>query len=75
MTRDRTPKADRMHAAGYWPAPTPGHCGVCRKAVHTGQWIRKLPDSYRPGSKRRHAHRACIETLAAKAQAKQEGSN
>jgi hypothetical protein len=60
---EKADKARTLTAAGYWPAPTPGHCGVCRKFIHQGQWIRKLPDSYRPGSARRHAHRACIAML------------
>jgi hypothetical protein len=62
---DRDQIAQARRAAGYWPAPTPGRCGVCRGRIHQGQWIRKLPDSYRPDSKRRHAHYACIAKLIA----------
>jgi hypothetical protein len=57
--------SEQRRGATYWQSPTPDRCGVCRKLIHQGQWIRRLPDAYRPDRQHRHAHRRCIGELTA----------
>ena len=41
-------------------AAGPGHCCLCGEKIFTGQKIRRMPDSWSPDSRRRHAHKHCI---------------
>jgi nucleoside diphosphate kinase len=54
--RARREKAERLTAAGYWTAPTPGTCCLCQRRIHRGQWIGKMRDRWNPESRRRHGH-------------------
>jgi hypothetical protein len=68
--RERRQKAERLTAAGYEPAYGPGTCCLCSKRIHRGQWIRQMPTSWNPDSKRRHAHYRCVDQLKAQIRAK-----
>ena len=65
---------ERMREEGYWPAPTPGHCCLCGRMIHRNQWIRRMPDSWKPESRRRHAHWRCLERLREQIRARAEAS-
>lgn len=56
-------KAARLTALGYFPARGPGRCCLCRKPIADGQFIGKMPSSWKPETKRRHAHDRCVDRL------------
>ena len=77
MTSSAETKADkaaRLTAAGYLPARGPGRCCLCRNKIAPGQFIGRMPPSWRPGTKRRHAHHRCVEALKGELRARLEAS-
>ncbi len=64
-----------MLALGYIPARQPGLCCLCGKHIGTGQFIRKMPDSWQPALKRRWAHRRCVEVLRENIRARVTGAS
>ena len=65
-------RAERMQRSGYWPAPTPGICCLCRRTIHPNQWIGRMPAAWKPDSRRRHAHWSCIDRLREQIRARAE---
>ncbi len=67
-------KEQRMAARGFFPAAGPGRCCLCRRQIHGGQFIGRMPGSWKPESKRRHAHYKCVDELVARIRAKAEAA-
>lgn len=49
--------------AGFRRAPFLAVCGLCPAPIEPGDWVRKLPDSWRPEKRHRHGHYECLCTL------------
>jgi len=71
-TTNRAAKAARMGARGFFPAAGPGRCCLCGRMIHGGQYIGRMPDPWKPRSKRRHCHYGCYDQLVARIRAKAE---
>lgn len=59
----KTDKAAELAQRGYFPARGYGRCCLCRQPIHGGQYIGRMPASWMPESKRRHAHHGCVDRL------------
>ncbi len=71
-TETKEQKAERLAKLGFIPARGPGRCCLCSGKIAPGQFIGRMPSSWRPEAKRRHAHYKCIEQRKAAVEAKAE---
>ena len=71
---DKAVKAQRMAARGFFPAAGPGRCCLCSRIIRGGQFIGRMPGSWKPASKRRHSHYKCYDELVARIRAKAEAT-
>lgn len=63
VTTTAETKDEKRARLGYVQAERAGKCCLCGRQVAPGQFIGRMPDSWQPALKRRHAHRRCIEQL------------
>ena len=56
-------KRERLAKLSYTTAGKPTKCCLCKGSIAPGQYVGRMPSSWRPETKLRHAHYSCIDKL------------